>query len=189
MEIGIWGDSITYGESDNEGLGWVGRFRKSFPLEDYVGVYNRGICGDTTEDLLKRFTTEAEAIQPNTILFAIGINDSKYPVDKEGNKVSLEDFKRNIESLVEQAKKYSHTIFIVGLTKVNESAIESGSKFTNEQIGIYNDCLKNFADTNGYGFINIFDVLDIQTDLYDGLHPNAQGYEKLSKVVLDTVKI
>ncbi len=29
MEIGIWGDSITYGAGDSEALGWVGRLRKS----------------------------------------------------------------------------------------------------------------------------------------------------------------
>ena len=95
MEIGIWGDSITYGASDTEALGWVGRLRKSLPQDGNVAVYNRGICGDTTEDLLKRFPIEAEAIQPNVIFFAIGINDSKYPADTEGNKVLLEDFKRN----------------------------------------------------------------------------------------------
>ncbi len=71
MQISIWGDSITHGSCDEVGLGWVGRFRNSFPTGDYVGVYNRGVSGDTTEDLLKRFSIEADSIEPTKIVFAI----------------------------------------------------------------------------------------------------------------------
>jgi hypothetical protein len=38
MEIGIWGDSITYGESDIDGLGWVGRLRKK--MLDTASVFS-----------------------------------------------------------------------------------------------------------------------------------------------------
>jgi lysophospholipase L1-like esterase len=183
MEIGIWGDSIVYGQCDSEGLGWVGRLRKGFPTDDYAGLYNRGICGDTTEDLLKRFVVEAESIEPDTIILAIGINDSKYPVGREENNVSLEEFKKNMQTLLKQARVYSQKILIVGLTKVDESSIQSLSRFTNEQIQIYNNFLKKFSRAEDLHFIEVFNSLDIQTDLYDGLHPNAQGYDKLAKVI------
>ncbi|MDB5189705.1 MAG: peptidase [Parcubacteria group bacterium] len=189
MEIGIWGDSITYGESDSEALGWVGRFRKTLPLDEWITVYNRGICGDTTEDLLKRFAIEAEAIVPNIVVFAIGINDSKLTEDKTGNNIPLEDFKRNLQTLIEQAQKHAQTIYLIGLANVDESAVGSSSKFTNEQVGIYNDGIKKLAESNKLPFIDFIGVLDVKTDLYDGLHPNDQGYEKLSKVIINSIKV
>ncbi|MDB5188122.1 MAG: acyl-CoA thioesterase [Candidatus Kaiserbacteria bacterium] len=187
MEIGIWGDSITYGECDSEGLGWVGRFRNSFSLEEYVGVYNRGICGDTTKDLLKRFSTEAESIKPNKIVFAIGINDSKYPMEQTSNNVPLHEFKENMRSLIEQAKAYTKDIYIVGATKVDDAfALQSGTCFVNKDIQLYNDCLKELSSR--LNFIDVFDVLDPVTDLHDGLHPNAGGYQKLFIEIAPKIK-
>ena len=180
MEIGIWGDSITYGAGDNEALGWVGRLRKSFGTNDDVGVYNFGVCGDTTDDLLNRFTVEADSIKPNVIVFAIGINDSKYPAGETENRVPLEKYKENMRALLKSAKNYTNEIFIVGATKVDEALIrDSGTRFVNETIHIYNNFLKELSESEGLSYVDVFGVLDIHTDLDDGLHPNTQGYEKL----------
>lgn len=180
MEIGIWGDSITYGECDSEGLGWVGRLRSSFPIENYVGVYNRGVCGDTTEDLLKRFSVEAGSIKPEKIVFAIGINDSKYAAGETSNKVSVEQFKSNMRSLVQQAKFHTENIYIVGAIKVDDAfARQGGTRFVNDDIELYNNALEEIAREEKLTFFDVFEVLNPATDLHDGLHPNAAGYRKL----------
>lgn len=179
MDIGIWGDSITYGEGDNEGLGWVGRLRRSLLTTDCC-VYNFGVCGDTTEDLLKHFVVEASSIRPDTIVFAIGINDSKFPANETTNKVTLERFQKNIQELIKFARDYTNKVYIVGATKVNDTAIrDSGTRFDNEIIQTYNKYLKEVSSLENLVFIETFDILDIDNDLADGLHPNAQGYEKL----------
>ena len=179
MEIGIWGDSITYGDGDNEALGWVGRLRKSFLTTDSC-VYNFGVCGDTTEDLLKRFVVEANSIQPNIVVFAIGINDSKIPANEIANEVTFEKYQKNIQELIKMARDYTNKIYIVGATKVNDTAIrDSGTRFNNVTIQTYNKYLKEVSSLENLVFIETFDILDINNDLADGLHPNAQGYEKL----------
>ena len=188
MEIGIWGDSITYGACDSETLGWVGRLRKSFEAynsEDiYKDVYNFGICGDTTEELLRRFSVEADSIKPAVVIFSIGINDSRFLAGQTINKVPLDAFKRNMETLLQQARKHTNNIYIVGLTKVDDSlARPSGTRFLNETIQSYNACLREIAETQKLPFIDVFDVLDVSADLADGLHPNAQGYEKMFKTI------
>ncbi|OGG41155.1 hypothetical protein A2118_03735 [Candidatus Kaiserbacteria bacterium GWA2_50_9] len=189
MEIGIWGDSITYGAGDSEALGWVGRLRKSLETNDDVGVYNFGICGDTTDGLLKRFSVEADAIKPSVIVFAIGINDSKYPAGETENKISIEKYKQNMNALLKLARNYTDKIFIVGATKADEALIrESGTRFVNEMIQSYNDFLKEFSESEGLIYVDVFGALDINTDLDDGLHPNAQGYEKLFKEIRKFVK-
>lgn len=189
MEIGIWGDSITYGAGDSEALGWVGRLRKSLETKDDIGVYNFGVCGDTTDNLLKRFSVEADAIKPNVIVLAIGINDSKYPVGETVNRIPLEKYKQNMRTLIKLAKGYSGKIYIVGATKVDEALVrDSGTRFVNEMIQSYNKFLKEFSESEGLIYVDVFDVLDVNTDLDDGLHPSAQGYEKLFNTIREFVK-
>lgn len=189
MEIGIWGDSITYGAGDSEALGWVGRLRKSFGTDGDVGVYNFGVCGDTTDDLLKRFSVEADAIKPDTIVFAVGINDSKYEVGQTENKIPLEKYKQNMQELLKLAKNCTDKIYIVGATKVDETLVrDSGTRFVNETIQVYNHFLKEFSESENLTYVDVFGVLNIGTDLDDGLHPNAQGYEKLFNTIRKFVK-
>ncbi|MFA6408417.1 MAG: SGNH/GDSL hydrolase family protein [Candidatus Paceibacterota bacterium] len=189
MEIGIWGDSITYGAGDSEALGWVGRLRKSFEIDDDISVYNFGVCGDTTDNLRKRFAVEADAIKPNVIVFAVGINDSKYPAGETENIIPLEKYKQNMRMLLKLARNYTDKIYIVGATKVDEAIVRgSGTRFVNETIQTYNDFLKEFSKSEGLILIDVFDVIDIGTDLDDGLHPNAQGYEKLFRTIREFIK-
>jgi lysophospholipase L1-like esterase len=188
MEIGVWGDSITYGANDTEGLGWVGRLRKEC-YEEVYGFYNRGICGDTTEDILKRFDVEVSSIEPNVILFAIGINDAKFPNGGNENKVHFDVFKRNIKELIGRAKARTEKVIIIGLTEVDETAIEgSSSVFKNEEIKKYDSCLNEIAKEEALTFVSMQGVLNIKSDLDDGLHPNAVGYGKIASVILPHIK-
>ena len=84
QKIFIFGDSIAYGAWDPEG-GWVERLRQWLFVttrDEYnlgTFLYNLSIVGDTTADLLKRFTTEIEARQQGDIIFfAAGINDAQF---------------------------------------------------------------------------------------------------------------
>ena len=84
-EILVFGDSICYGAWDLEG-GWVQRLRKYLDMKNVVNlsnftlVYNLGVSGNSTEDLLKRFEFETNAYleekKAKMILFSTGVNDS-----------------------------------------------------------------------------------------------------------------
>ena len=187
MEIGAWGDSITYGAGDTTGLGWVGFLRSHFYEKDY-GVYNRGICGDTTEDLLKRFEIEVNSIEPNLIILAVGINDSKIPEGQAGNKVPFAQFQKNIKELIDKAKSKAQKVIVVGLTEINEETVGSSSVFRNETIKKYDDYLKEIADVEDVNYVDMQGVLDIQSDLEDGLHPNAKGYKKMFDKILPHIE-
>lgn len=187
MEIGAWGDSITYGAGDTTGLGWVGLLRNHFYDKDY-GVYNRGVCGDTTEDILKRFDIEVSSIEPNLIILAVGINDLKIPEGQSENKVSFAQFQKNIKELTDKAKSKAQKVIVVGLTEINEQIIESSSVFRNETIKKYDAYLKEIADVEDVNYLDMQDVLDIQTDLEDGLHPNVKGYDKMFNKILPYIE-
>lgn len=188
--IVAWGDSIIYGESDIEVLGWVGRLRRSLSIDEDIRVYNRGICGNTTEDLLQRFAVEAESLKPNIVILAIGINDSKYPLGEQTNKIPLEHFKENIESLLQQAKIHTDKIFVIGATQVDEEVVgqwKDSSRFYNKDIQKYNDVLKEVAGSSSASYVDVFKILNT-ADLADGLHPNAQGYEKMYLKIHEAIK-
>ena len=188
MEIGIWGDSITFGSCDSEALGWAGRLRKTLPTDDYNQLYNFGICGETSEDLLKRFDIEAKAIGPDTIVFAIGINDSKFPSESDINKIPPVKFEENLNELLQQAKNYTAQITLVGLTRVDDEwRSVRGSRFLNEEIEKYDSIIKKVADEHNYRFISVIDVVDPITDLADGLHPNATGYQRMFEKIKSEV--
>lgn len=190
MDIAAWGDSITYGSCDSEALGWVGRLRKSLPTDDYYQLYNFGICGDTTADLLRRFPVELEASKPEKILLAIGINDSKLPGDSAANNVPLDHFTSNLERIIEYAKTVSTDITFIGLTKVAEEWRSArGSRFLNEEIERYNTTIQTIATEHNLPFIDMLQEIDPKTDLADGLHPNAKGYEKMYEVIRQEIKL
>lgn len=190
MDIGVWGDSITYGAGDSEALGWVGRVRKEIEsARDDMAIYNFGICGDTTQDLLERFQVEAEAVEPDTVIFAIGTNDASCASGGGVTKVPLEKYKENMRELVAQAKKFSSKIMLIGLTKANEELVrKSGAVFSNTITTEYNDFLKEFARQENLTFVDVINTIDPSTDLDDGLHPNAQGYEKMFTAISPVIK-
>ena len=87
-QILVFGDSISYGKWDKEG-GFVQRM-KNFLDEETLSksenehtIYNLGVSGNTTEDLLERFEFETkqrlkEDDEELIFIFAIGVNDSQF---------------------------------------------------------------------------------------------------------------
>ncbi len=182
--ICLFGDSITWGAWDPEKGGWGARLRSYFETNnDDVELYNCGVSGDTTDDLLQRFDIECAAREPQIIIFAIGINDSRYINSKDNPQTPLDRFQDNITVLFEKAKKHAGKIICLGLTKVDDNKTAPCSwkptKFyTDENVKIYDTVLKNVCKSTDIFFLEMHDVLE-NADLEDGLHPNARGHEKM----------
>ncbi len=194
----IFGDSITQGFWDIEG-GWVSRLRKfldeKFLQPDhpfYFSIFNLGIAGDTSQGLVKRFAVELkprlDEEEEIILIFAIGINDSYYINPENRFNVELENFKQNLITLLEQAKKYSKKIIFLGLTPIDETKTDpipwsSMKSYKNEYVESYNNALKDFCHKNTVEFIDLLEKLNPETDLEDGLHPNSKGHQKIYEIV------
>ena len=179
--------------------GWVDRL-KSFCMErelknsefDYP-VYNLGLSGDNTNDLLKRFGFETKQRmklkEEIIIIVAIGVNDSQ--VGKIG--INIELFKSNVEKLFSVASKFSLKIIFVGLNpiddpKTNPIPWDENMFYTNERIENYNNIIKSICEEKQIYFIDIFSKfskLDYKKLLEDGLHPNSEGHQKMFEIVRD----
>jgi len=198
----VFGDSITYGAWGEEG-GWVSRLRKFLDeknLSDqnfFCLVYNLGVSGDTTEDLLERFEFETkqrlEENEETIFIFAIGINDSQFIHSQNDLGYSPDQFKANIQKLINTAQKFSSKIVFAGLTPVDETKITPISwdidiSYKNEYIKSYNDIIKEICNKNKIYFIEIFEKLEelnYQNLLEDGVHPNSNGHKKIFEIVKD----
>ncbi|MFA6160500.1 MAG: GDSL-type esterase/lipase family protein [Parcubacteria group bacterium] len=188
--INIFGDSIVWGACDEMG-GWANRLR-NYLSEDqvnYLKVYNLGVSGDNTEKLLERFSFENETRNPDTIIIAIGINDSQYINSKDNPRVKLEKFENNLLELIAQAKKFTEEIIFVGITKVDENKVmpikwDATKFYDNENIAKYNAKIKEVSVKNKLLFVEMTDLLG-ENDLEDGLRPNSTGHEKIFLRVKD----
>ena len=193
MNICIYGGSIAWGASDFQKGGWVERL-KTYCFENYddINVYNLGIPGNTTKDLLKRFKNETAVRNPSLIIFSIGINDSSYIKDENKNLVNIKQFNKNLLKLIKLARKTNSKIIFFGLTRVDESKTmpvywDAKVYYDNESLEKYDLAIKNICEKNNLDYIQMKDVVLI-SDLDDGLHPNSIGHEKMFKEVLKNIE-
>lgn len=183
----IFGDSITWGSWDPSGGGWVGRLREAgcnrTDLSDpdygyYTAVYNCGISGDKLADVLARFDVEATAREPRVIVLAIGIND----VPHSGYLgTSLDDFSRGYVELIAKAKAHAKDVVVVTPTNVDESRSEHD--YRNADISTLVEIVEKCARDAGLPVVNVFGMLTPEDLHPDGLHPGADGHEKLFRAI------
>ena len=188
--ICVFGDSLVYGMGDSQEGGWVSRLQKK--LGDNFKLWNYGIPGDNSFDLVERFDRDCEKKNPSIIIFMIGVNDSQYIKKEEETLVNLEYFRNNLEILTKKAKKYTDKIIFVGLPNVDESVTTNwnfAGYFCNMNLIKYDNEIKKICEKNDLNYIHIFGLLKVDYDLSDGAHPNSCGYQKITDAVLKHIPL
>lgn len=190
VSVCVFGASSTWGAWDSEKGGWVNRLRLFLEANDYdVDVYNLGVSGDTTNELLERFEVEAEAREPAIILVSIGDNDACTSSANGKHKVLPEKFEKNIKRLIELARKFTDKIAFLGSKPIDEAKTmpvpwDREAFYSSESLKEYDKMLKTLTKENNAEYIDISGLLSIK-DLEDGLHPNEEGHRKLFGKVKD----
>ena len=192
--ISVFGDSNTYGAWDTEHQGWVNRLRRHLDKSHDL-IYNLGISGETSTDVLKRFDVECratrrEAVQykePFIIMIAIGGNDS-YLINGRP-KVPVARFRSNIIALIKKAKGHASKIFLLELTPVDESKTDpipwnKSISYRNDRIAEYNSALRDACKKEkAYLIKNNLARLRYRDLLEDGVHLNSKGHKTVSDAV------
>ena len=200
-KILAFGDSITWGAVDPDCGGWVGRLKTLLEVESNfeIEVYNLGISGETTNDLLERLESETKARlkedQEITFIFAIGINDSLFIHSKNGLNIKPEKTKENIQKIISIAQQFSPRIIFVGLTPVDEVQTapipwNTDKSYKNEYIKEYNEVIKSICKEKDIPFVDIFEKWiesDYKKLLIDGVHPNPDGHKVIFELVRETL--
>ena len=206
MIIFIFGDSITEGLWDSKG-GWADRVKAFIQNEEiksgiknYHEVYNLGVDGNTTQQIIERFEAETKVrLFPDAeyaFIFATGTNDTLHRNNQEFESTP-ERYKSELHQLIELAKKYSSKVMFVDLLPVDENltnpiqSSSSGKCYTNERIDTFNKTLYDICGSESLPCIKASEKYlkqDFKALLADGIHPNEQGHELIFNLVVEYVK-
>lgn len=194
------GDSITEGIGDELGHGWAGRVNASISADKPAEwhVMNLGVAGDTVIDINHRLLSEVAYRHPEFLVIAAGLNDVTTRIwpDSKNTKIDVnyaKDIWRQITSFV---KRMGWPCLFIGPYRVNEALLplrfmpyddqDLGHNCSNEKVALYNDMLKKEIESADFEYIDMFNLLektDYTSQVIDGLHPNAKGYDILADII------
>lgn len=151
-------------------------------------VYNRGISGDTSDKMLERLDKNALNINPDIVYILVGTNDIARSIDHD---VIIGNIAKSIEKCKQNGVQ---KIVVSGLYPVNKSINSSmvGGR-TNKEIKELNGKLKTKTEQLGAIFSDLTSVLadkdgNFNKDYtYDGLHPNAKGYQVITNAIMSVI--
>jgi lysophospholipase L1-like esterase len=135
-----------------------------------LNVINRGISGDDSQGVLKRLG-EVTASKPAQIYLLIGYNDLMQGVSKQ---LLQENYLKIVQQIRKESPKTQ--IYIHSITPI---AYRSGHKnIENEDIMVVNGLLKEFAQSQNIGYVDLFSALmgNTTTHEIDAKYSNS-GYQ------------
>ena len=163
-----------------------------YPIDEIYGdlpIVKSGVSGYQTKDILSRMDKMVYSYNPTKIFLLIGTNDYMYDTKQETIDNTMKNIKKIVNGIREnrkQTKLYIESIFPVNST-ISEKTV---AKRTNEAIIETNDMIKEYCEENNITYINLFDELTDKDGKFnkdytnDGLHPNALGYAKITRVLM-----
>lgn len=199
MRVLVFGDSIAQGFYDRAG-GWVNRLREYYDTvaigsgdQSQPTVFNLGVSGNTTKDLLRRLENEtlARAYPGEAVAFviAIGTNDSLYR--NNDNDSEPEDFQEELNKTLDIVRKYSDKILFVGLFPVVDGLLQpipwssTGKCYSTVRMKLFNRVLESFCQEHKLPFVDLWSVLSISLTLKRyftmGFTPIQKGTNSLPK--------
>ncbi|HEU5141471.1 MAG TPA: SGNH/GDSL hydrolase family protein [Bacillales bacterium] len=206
MTIVAVGDSLTKGVGDLERGGYVGYVQNH--LEDKKGidevtVYNYGVKGDTTADLLKVLQSDDvlnQIEQADLILFTIGGNDVMEVVENHFLGMTLEMFKaqkkvfkNNLEKIFTILRSHNAKAQIIYIGMYNPFSVYFPKAEVDDRIvHMWSLAGKNIAmQYNHTDFVSTFDIFEGRTRALisgDRFHPNDRGYTLIGKRVMKAIE-
>ena len=192
MRILIFGDSITQGFNDPQG-GWVEHLKREYMRQNLeesgeLEIFNLGISGDTSAEILKRIETETMVRRwpndPIMTILAIGVNDS---ADKLGKRlVPIDEYQANVKKILILMKRLSDYQLVVGLTPCVDGLMapaawsENDFRAQNHRIGEYERVLAGVTKEQSTEFVSMWQIFmnapNWESMLPDGLHPDSRGH-------------
>lgn len=167
------GDSITEGYPWMRQNSWVELTAQELGLS----LINRGICGDSTGDMLKRFPQDVLAFNPTHVIIMGGGNDAF-------EQLPLATVKANLQALVAASRKH-RIIPLFGLPI--PCTIPEYEAF----LADYRKWLEGYAQEENIPVIDFYSPFQAALKqgrerelLLDGVHPDLPGYRLMAKTAV-----
>ena len=175
---------VFMGNSITEG--WADGFPALFAA--HPTWVNRGIGGQTTEQMLVRFRADVIALRPAVVVIAAGIND----IAGNTGYSSEDDTFGHIVSMVQLARANGIDVVLQSVLPAWEIRWRRGIRPAQRVVRL-NERLRAFAKTEGIVYLDGFALLaderpGIRAGLHtDEVHLTPAGYAVLAKAVEDSV--
>jgi len=145
-------------------------------------VINRGINGQRSDQILRRFDSDVLSNKPEVLIVLAGVNDLY-------QGVPVEDIQNVLKEIYKKAEE--NNIKVVACTVLPYNNITPDVL---EDMMILNRWIKFYAKEKGLGFTDTFRAVEdpekprTLPNSPDGLHPDVTGYRKIGNAITDEIE-
>lgn len=199
------GDSITdcnrnhpiADNLNNSGNGYVkyvqAELRANHP-ESFLHIYNMGISGNTSQDLVNRWDTDVLQYKPDFVSIMIGVNDIWRQFNRaymQNPGIELAQYTKNVTEMIEKTKNNTKQIFLLTPFICETNKDEPFRK----QIDSFGLALKKIANEFKLIFIDVQAAMDHNmkfqhpcTIANDRVHPSPGGNRIIANAFLKAIE-
>ena len=165
---------------------WADTVPAFFADNNFVG---RGISGQVSSQMLVRFQEDVINLHPKVVVICCGTND----IAQNNGYISLEHILMNIKSMCELARANKIKPIVCSTLPAKGFKWRPEMKPANDIIRL-NEMIKEYAKENKIPYVDYHSALkDEENGLplkysKDGVHPNAQGYAVMERVIMPILK-
>jgi lysophospholipase L1-like esterase len=170
---------VLLGNSITEG--WPKFYPEFFTNSSYIA---RGISGQTTPQMLLRFRQDVIDLHPDVVVILAGTND----IAGNTGPMTLDEIFGYIVSMCELALSNDIEIILSSVLPAQKYPWKK-EIYPADQIVALNKMLREYARGEGIIYLDYFThMADSKNGLkqiytYDGVHPNREGYVKMSELL------
>jgi lysophospholipase L1-like esterase len=154
-----------------------------------VVVVNEGLPGETADDGVDRLSQALTTHAPEALLLMEGIND----IHRPGNQAaSVGPLVQSLRTMTRQARSRGVRVFLGTLLPEDRCGCRAFDFVDGrDDIARANDQIRAMAAAEGAVLVDLHQAFAGQTATlltFDGLHPNAAGYEKMAETFFDAIR-
>ncbi len=186
---------VFFGDSRAEG--WI-------PPTNLSGweFINRGIGGQTTAQVLGRFSAHVAPLHPQVIVLQVGVNDLRtIPIFPDSRAEIIANCFANIETIIKEANDLGATVILTTIFPVGDPSLERSVFYWSDDIAVAVKEVNNLLRPLASNRVILLDADPILLDgngvprtdfMEDTLHLNMAGYaalnQHLTQILLDLPK-
>lgn len=152
-------------------------------------IVSRGISGQTTPQMLIRFTPDVIDLSPEVVVILAGTND----VAGNTGLASVKMITDNLKAMAQLAKANSIKVVLSSILPVYQYPWREEVQAV-PKIAAVNEWIKQYATENGHVYLDYFpEMADEKNGLKtqysgDGVHPNSEGFSAMEPLVLQAIE-
>jgi lysophospholipase L1-like esterase len=150
---------------------------------------NRGISGQTSPQILLRFSADVIALKPSIVVILAGVND----IAGNTGPTTLEEITDTIFSMIKLANANHIKVILCSVLPAADFPWKTNQKPADKIIAL-NTLLTNYANANAIPFVDYHTAMTNDEGglplaySNDGVHPNKAGYQVMATLLENSIQ-